>query len=321
MNIKNNNINIKMNGSDKTNMRNFKKSNTAASDNTQFIAIYIVPCPIVLCIHFLALMLLKRDRNFRGRQKYLIVTLFCTEMALSIHLMSSGTRHFYENILLDVITLFGGSAVTLMYFFLMTFITLDRLAEVKFNLKYPLYCTAKRTNTLLFIAFAVSFLLFLCLLIIYLVDKTPGKTDWKSWRKFFFRYLLPTLQGIFVIIASCTYIYIFKKLRKNRITARKIINQLNKNPKQGEEYKKIQKNPKIIVPSLIILTFILFSILPQYLLLATTEGVRRTTEEFSILLPSISVLYSLGLCLDPIIYILSIKSIQQTLKQCVRFPK
>ena len=327
MNIKINNINIKMNDSDKISIRNFNKTNTTASENInkhssiQFIAIYIVSCPIVLCIHFLALTLLKRDRNFRGRKKYLMVALSCTEIVLSIQLMSSGVRHFYKNILFDVVALFGGSAGTLMYFFLMTFITLDRLAEFKMNLKYPIYCPAKRSNTLLFIAFTVSFLLFLCLLIIYLVDKTPDKTDWKNWRIFLFRYLLPTLQGIFIIVASCTYIYIFKKLRKNRITVRKIINQLNKNLKQGEESKKIQKNPKIFVPSLIILTFILFAIFPQYLLLATTEGLRKTTEEFSISFPSIPVLYFLGWCLDPIIYILSIKSIQQTLRQCVRSPK
>ena len=316
-----------MNISDKINIRTFKKTNMTASDNInaqpsiQFIAIFIVPCPIVWCIHFLALTLLKRDRNFRGRQKYLIVALSCAEIVLSIQLMLRGPSHYYKNILFDVAVLFGESAGTLLYFFVMTFITLDRFAEVKLNLKYRMYCTPKRTNTLLFLAFTVSFLLFLALLIIYLVDKTPDKIIWNSWKMFLFRYLLPTLQGIFLIIASSSYIYIFKKLRKNRITVRKIINQLNKNPKQGEESKKIKRNPKIFVPSLIILTFILFAIFPQYLLLAITEGLRSTTEGPSILFPSIPVLYYLGWCMDPIIYILSIKSIQQTLKQCVRFPK
>ena len=316
-----------MNISDKMNITSFKKTNMTASDNInaqssiKAIAIYIVACPLVLCIHFLALALLRRNRNFEVRQKYLKVALFCTEIVLSIQLMLRAARYYHKNILLDVVALFGESAGTLMYIFLMTFITLDRLAEVKLNLKYPLYCTAKRTNILLFLAFTVSILLFLGLLTMYLVDKTHNKVNWINWKKFLFRYLLPTLQGVFLIIASSTYIYIFKKLRKNRIALRKIVNQLNKNPKQEEEPKKTQKNPKIFVPSLIILTFILFSILPQYLWLATTVGVGSTTEKLSILFPLVPILYFLGWCLDPIIYILSIKSIQQTIRQCVRSPK
>ena len=316
-----------MNISDKMNITSFKKTNMTASDNInaqssiKAIAIYIVACPLVLWIHFLALALLRRNRNFEVRQKYLKVALFCTEIVLSIQLMLRAARYYHKNILLDVAALFGESAGTLMYIFLMTFITLDRLAEVKLNLKYPIYCTAKRTNILLFLAFTVSILLFLGLLTMYLVDKTHNKVNWINWKKFLFRYLLPTLQGVFLIIASSTYIYIFKKLRKNRIALRKIVNQLNKNPKQEEEPKKTQKNPKIFVPSLIILTFILFSILPQYLWLATTVGVGSTTEKLSILFPLVPILYFLGWCLDPIIYILSIKSIQQTIRQCVRSPK
>ena len=137
-----------MNITDNISTSTSQKTNMDASDNINtnspmLILIYIVPCPIVLCIHFLALILLKRDRNFRGSQRYLIGALCCTEIVLSIQMMLRGAKHYYPNIMFDVAILFGESAGALMYFFVMTFVTLDRLAEVKLHLKYPIYCTVK----------------------------------------------------------------------------------------------------------------------------------------------------------------------------------
>ena len=300
-----------------------QKINMNASDNINtnspmlILLIYVVPCPIVLCIHFLALILLKRDRNFRGSQRYLIGALCCTEIVLSIQMMLRGAKHYYPNIMFDVAILFGETAGGLMYFFVMTFVTLDRLAEVKLHLKYPIYCTAKRTITILILAFSITVLLFVGLLIVYLNDKTPDKTNLMSWHQILFYYLLTILQFIFLIIAFITYIYIFKKLYKNRLVSQKIINQLNKNPTQERDSKKTQRNPKIFVPSFIILTFILFEITPHYLFLGLFWISMEGANEIIQLIP---ILYFLGWCLDPIIYIFSIKSIQQTIRRCIKSP-
>ena len=315
MNIRDN---ISNSTSQKTNMNSSHNTNT---NSPILILIYVVPCPIVLCIHFLALILLKRDRNFRGSQRYLIGALCCTEIVLSIQMMLRGAKHYYQNIMFDVAILFGESAGGLMYFFVMAFVTLDRLAEVKLHLKYPIYCTTKRTINILLLGFTITVLLFLGLLIVYLIDKTPDKTDLRNWQCVLFNYVLTILQFIFLIIAFITYIYIFKKLHKNRLVSQKIIKQLNKNPLQDRDSKKTQSYPKIkiFVPSFIILTFILFAIIPHYLFLGftiwrSTEG----AEEFFQLIP---ILYFLGWCLDPIIYIFSIKSIQQTIRRCIKSPR
>ena len=297
-----------------------QKINMNASDNINtnspmlILLIYVVPCPIVLCIHFLALILLKRDRNFRGSQRYLIGALCCTEIVLSIQMMLRGAKHYYPNIMFDVAILFGESAGALMYFFVMTFVTLDRLAEVKLHLKYPIYCTAKRTITILILAFSITVLLFVGLLIVYLIDKT-NLMNW--YYLVLFYYLLTILQFIFLIIAFITYIYIFKKLHKNRLVSQKIIDELNKNPTQGRDSKKTQSNPKIFVPSFIILTFILFGIVPHYLYIGLSWSYTEGAETFFQLIP---VLYFIGWCLDPIIYIFSIKSIQQTIRRCIKSP-
>lgn len=298
-----------MNITDHVNISAFQKSNTTVFDDTTTNSsmvsaiVFVVPGPIVLCTHFLALTLLKRDHTFRGSQRYLIDTLCCTEIVLTIQLMLRGASYYYKNIMLDVAILFGESAGGIMYFTVMTFLTLDRFAEVKLNLKYPVYCTTKKTITMLFLAFIISLLLFVGLLI-YLVDEN---NDWYNWHKFLFSYLV-------TIIAFITYIYIFKKLRKNRLALKKMINQLNKNQTRDRQFKKTQRNPKIFLPSLIILTFILFAIIPHYVYLGFINWSLKKGATI-LLLHLITVLYFLGWCVDPVNYIFSIKSIQQNIRR------
>ena len=129
----------------------------------------------------------------------------------------------------------------------MTFVTLDRLAAVKLNLKYPIYCKAKRAITGLILAFTVSFLLFVgLLLIIFFVYKNPNKSRLRKWNMLLLVYLATPLQGIFLIITSITYIYIFKKLRKNRLALRKIIKQLEKKLNEGITSQKNTNQCKIV---------------------------------------------------------------------------
>ena len=312
-----------MNTNDNINISASLKTNTTASADTNnnfsmlFIIIYIAPCPIVLCTHSLALTLLKRDRNFRGSQKYILRGLCWTEIVLSTQLTLRGVRGHYKNIILDVEILSGETAGTLMYFFVMTFLTLDRLAAVKLNLKYPIYCKAKRTIAGLIITFIISFLLFAGLLIIFFVYKNPDKSRLKKWNMFLFVYIVTVLQGIFLIITSITYIYIFKKLRKNRLALRKITKQLHKNSMRKLQSKKTQTSPKLFVPGLIILTFILFSIFPHFMYF----GYSKMSPRVRTLFEWIPVLFFLGWCVDPIIYIFSNRSVQKKIKQCIMPPK
>ena len=209
-----------MNMTDHINISALQKSNVIVLDdmttNSSMVSIiiYTVPGPVVLCIHFLALILLIRDRTFRGSQIYLIGALCCTEIVLSIQVMLRGASFYYKNIMLDVATLFGESAGGLMYFTVMTFLTLDRLVEVKLNLKYPIYCTAKKTIIVLFIAFIISFLLFVGLFI-YLVDKTPRNNDWYNWHKFFFLSCYSTSRYFSNYCIYNVYLYIQKTPQKD----------------------------------------------------------------------------------------------------------
>ena len=140
-----------------------------------------------------------------------------------------------------------------MYLFVMTILTLDRFAEIKFTLKYPLYCNSKEITKILILAFTISCLFYVGLFINFIIN--GSKPDWD---KLLIVYFIPLFQGIFLVIAFMTYSYIFKKLRKNQLALKKIRNQLDQSSSRKTILRKKQRKPKIIVPSLIVLTFIFF---------------------------------------------------------------
>ena len=211
---------------------------------------------------------------------------------------------------IDLIVHFGGFAGGLMYIFVMTIITVDRFAEIKFNLKYPPYCSTKRTVTILILAFIISCLFYVAVLTIFIVNRKKFDSG-----KLLICYFLPIFQAIFLVIAFITYSYIFKKLRKNSSALNKICNQLDQNSSQKGLRKKIQVKPKVIVPALIVLTFILLSILPNYIAIyyfATKFSHRVASKLFS-------SLYLFDWMADPIIYIFSVKSIRQIIRRFTKF--
>ena len=77
----------------------------------------------------------------------------------------------------------------------------------------------------------------------------------------------------------------------------------------------LKSKPKLVMPSLIVLTFLIFSTLPHCLLLVWIFSSWNKIFNF------IPVLYLFGWFVDPVIYILSVKSIQQLFRRILRFLK
>ena len=237
--------------------------NTSENSNiTAWIIIYIGLWILVLRTQIFALVLLIRDQNFRTNQKYLTGILCCTEMFLLIQFVMKGARPMneLENCVgLDLFIHFGDTVGGLMYLFVMTILTLDRFAEIKFTLKYPLHCNTIKIIALLILAFTISCLFYVGLFINLIIN--GNKPDWDE---LLIVYFISLFQGIFLVIAFMTYFYIFKKLRKNQLALNKIRNQLDQSSSRKTISRKKPRKPKIIVPSLIVLTFIFFSIFPHY---------------------------------------------------------
>ena len=175
---------------------------------------------------------------------------------------------------------------TLNYYFIMAILTLDRLLVFYFNIKYQFYVSQKRVLRSIISFVTISFITTIaCAILISLKKVTLREIDRGSCALFLM------FDVAYMVLAAGTYCYIFLKykrqlkLRKNNAVAR------NKD------------HFRLLIPSLIILTFILFTIIPDFL---------RTAVKFKIITSyEISVYvnlfcYKIGWFIDPLIYIFSL---------------
>ena len=286
----------------------------------------VIPLTIILVfgiftalLHATGLVLITRakDRNINGNQKYLIIALSLTELAFvtsSIIFESifhaSGSKT--EKVGLCFL-LYNSIAVGIIYYCVMFAITSDRFLELRLNIKYHLYWNKNRTkNTLLFVSFIVNiaWLVFLLIILSYEQSTLVSNLEYKINQNFY-TYLLPVINTIFVIFATIVYSYIFWKLRDNRRKEEALRKQVRRNETTTNNILRINKYR---VPFWIILTFVLFSIVPNILQLILFDY--PVLHEY---IHSASyVLYRIGYIADAIIYIFNLNYVKVKLREFKR---
>ena len=134
-----------------------------------------------------------------------------------------------------------------------------------------------------------------------------------EYRKFFKNYILVPLAVLFMILASYTYYLIFKKLKENRIKNEKRKQSLRMQTSQPNAVP-CRRTYWIFVPSLIIGTFILFTIIP-YILLTVYFSI---LDKYENLYYIIQLIFPLGWVADAAIYIFSLKQIRKNFRRFYR---
>lgn len=266
-----------------------------------FLIISFVLSILIIPFHISTLTILFKIKvdNLKGSQKYLMVSLFIIELALGVAALALSitsildTQNKIERFLvcLDLTFLY------LIYLFLMTLITVDRLLEFKLNIKYPLYWTQRRT------VFTIAIFLVLSL-IVFLFTFISNELNRWNYQKIFFLYLYATHHVLFLILACFTYFIIFKKIRSNR-----------KQKVQGVQSVKCNRNDKttkLFLPTLIIVTFILFDFIPGIIFSAKSYNHFDQTPYVNHFM---GFLYIVGWLLDPAIYIFSLKSVRVKIRK------
>ena len=265
---------------------------------------------IVALLHITGLVLLVKvnDITISGNQKYLIIALSLTELAL---VGSSFIREtiFYTtgsetNIVGLCVSLYTNAVIGFMYYFIMFAITLDRLLQLRFNIKYHLYWNKNRTkNTLILVSCIVnaSWVVLSCTILFYQDSKLMLSIH-DGIRQIYFRYYAPVSDTIFIIFAIIVYFYIFLKLYKNRKKEEKVRKQIRCN----ETADVVVKVNRYRIPFWIILTFMLFWIVPNTLL-RIYHSYPVSHEYFY----SVSyVLFRIGCIADAIIYIFHLNNVK-----------
>ena len=200
------------------------------------------------------------------------------------------------------------------YIGIMVMLILDRLLFVHYNIRYVVKWTKNKTKTIIFsialfsIALAIAFEVFLK-------------------RKLMFKIRLHFWSisiCIFLVTALVTYAYIL-----NTIIRRRFRNQIKSKQKQAQTSSNIEQPSNIrypvinfrktlMVPSLIILTFLIFWTVPVHVIFFRLYTRNEYENEvFYKFYPLIS--YAVGFISDALIYIIFQPSIWKTFKKIFHF--
>lgn len=253
---------------------------------------------LVILTHIMALRVLinKKQKRLKGNQKILLITLSVAELTyavINIGMVLGSLQKFIN--LTDAFFTLNFVSGFWMYWVIMTLITLDRFLEIYLNIKYSILCSSKKTKTVLIIALAISFVL--------LVPAFQVKKE--TLISFGILFCYPILESFFIILASVTYLYIFKQVLRHRKRTMKVQKQLRRNNRVINRMH-FGNRFKVFVPSLIIITFIFFMFVPNTISLFIHKGfVKPEVQDI------VFILIPIGLVADPVIYIFNLEGIRR----------
>ena len=234
-----------------------------------------------------ALVFLFKSRRKRGnRNQRTIITALCIwELAGALFTITSYLFEFYVSLLAtEIIFCFENIFTMLNYYFIMALLTIDRLLVFYLNIRYASRFNFKKLLKLIFSAVTVSFVTTITILILIILRK-------RTWQQFesviYIMFLSSDIAYILLVIV--TYTYIFKVYRRHL--------KLKKNIQGGNN----KEHFKLLVPSLIIGTFLIFFILPD--VLNVTYRYNLVIYSNDLITYVATILYRIGWIVDPLIYI------------------
>ena len=199
------------------------------------------------------------------------------------------------------------TGISVVFYMNMVYITLDRLLHIALNIRYRVYWSTAKAKCLLQITWIVGMLTCLCISIVDVF------TNFK-WEPLFYIYFYPIMEFAFVLLAVTTYFFIFQKYKKSY----RVSSQRTKNvptDKKAESSFRIFQKSRFFVPVLLILTFIIFMLIPDLIYLFV--GVIKKNKS-DILLASCWISYAVSNAVDACIYIFMQDPVKKLLWKKVR---
>ncbi|XP_057311188.1 galanin receptor type 1-like [Hydractinia symbiolongicarpus] len=221
-----------------------------------------------------------------------LLNLSVAELVLCV---TGASRRFFKFIhhkeIAMSITLYQWTGCLLVYFIAMIALTVDRFLAVYLNIRYQLHCTEMKTNIFIISTWVIS------TLFAVIINESFSEEEILNLT---IMYLFPVCEGTFLLIAIFTYAYFYKKVRRNRIRHSVAVSSVTAGVSEGENRRQKQRNNGLYVPTLIVITFVFFVILPDQVFFVTTILHIRISH---LILNIMGVGYALGFILDAIIYV------------------
>lgn len=199
-------------------------------------------------------------------QRIFLINLSISEIMLCCFGIIEHLTHHYEyDHIGHHFKLFHWSGLCSAFLCIMIILTLDRFFESYLSIRYPLYWSSKRAKHVVATVWSVSLLFSLATLIYQPTNEVL--------ERFCSLYLFPTLELIFLLVTMLTYGYILIKLQEHNsqieATSNTLLsaeqfqqNRLKKRNMSLTVHRK-RRIKGLILPSAIIVTFILFMVIPD----------------------------------------------------------
>ena len=256
---------------------------------------------LVVITNSMALIFLKRNTHgYRNKNQIKIITVLCVYELLGGLLAilydaveRNVTSKFIASKLLDVIMCLTDIFIALNYYFIMVLLTVDRFLAIYLNIKYQFYLPSKKIIRLVTIV-SMTLLAFAVTAAVLIVFNKMNRLY--HWNMLYVLYVVIDISYIALVIS--VYVYIFRVFKRQ---------------------KKLQTNRasdsdsfKLLIPSLLIVTFIIFSIIPDLFLTGAYYQIYYVSD---IMHKIPFIFFRLGHIADPLIYIFGFNFKRASLKR------
>lgn len=281
---------------------------------------------IPFLLHSMGLYLLStKTREISPCQKLYLVNLSISEILLSLTgaLFSYMLAHYGENHLGHKISMIAFLATSFPYYIIMVVLTIDRFGQVYLNVRYSLHWSEKHTKYTMAFVWISTFIVGSLFLTYLVLDTTHAC---KNLNYFCFTFLFPLFDFMVAVITIITYTYIMKRLQKTRrvssmttsLQTEETIDSVKNTPTESKETKKDKKRRRdkfMLLPTLLILTFILFIEIPDLIQFFSNIGIIYKTTLLEVLC---NLTYAVGYISDALIYVLLSTTFKRWLKKKLR---
>ena len=267
---------------------------------------------INLVLHSIGITLLRSLHETKLKSDFttLLINLSINEWLFSLVVIIKNTAKLSAeneantaNKLAEYLAIIELTGLGVVYYFLMIYIPLYRLAKMLLGMKYSAYWSSKRMVNLCICTWSFDAFIYVVITIMYRYYELDYVT-------LFYKYVYPPIEIIFLALSVTTYVYIYKKVSKSMTRL--------KNYKEDKKKYKSEIIAKFYIPTLLIISFIIFMIVPDLIVLIYFIVLQKYSPTVDAL---VTMMYAISLTVDALIYIFGQKEVRQALlsKICCYF--
>ena len=264
---------------------------------TLIIGIFITVCSIIL--HATGIYLLRELHKGKsgGTENILLMNLAISELFLSIGSMIRNIALLIFNMDFDYagkVAIFVEklyyTCFSFVFYSVMIYIPLHRCIKILLGLKYINIWSSSKTRILCVGTWVVSIVSGAAFIVLHYFIEF-------DYMKVLFMYIYPTLNSIMIVTSTIAYILIYRKYKQSE------------NRSRGELQRRA-KNSKFYIPTLLIITFFIFIVIPDTTVLIYFIILKKDSK----ILHSVFIIsYTLALKIDATIYIFFQKAVRELL--------